>query len=699
MTTVRFINRREFVELTGAAAAGLLLACRVGRSEVARAAGDLDAWIHVGTDNWVTLTISESEMGQGVLTSLSQILADELDADWSTVRAVAAPADRAKYGQQSTGGSTSVRLDYDTLRKAGAGARQMLIGAAAAMWSVPAGECRTEPGVVLHDGSGRRATYGELADQASARPIPRDPPLKDPKDFRLIGKPVKRLDTHAKVTGTAVFGIDVRQPDMLIAVIAHPPVFGGAVQQFDATRAKQVPGVRDVVEVPTGVAVVADNLWAARNGRAALDVQWDDKGWGTLSSAKIREMLVELCPKGAVARNEGDATAAFAGAAKQVTAVYETPYLAHATMEPMTCVAHVGPDGCDIRVGTQAPTSTQDDAARITGLKAEQVSVQVEYLGGGFGRRSHTDFVMDAVYIAKAVGQPVKLIWMREDDMRAGRYRPVTYNELSAGLDADGWPVAWIHRIAGASIMAQFGPLKDGVDDSSVEGAANLPYRVQNLHVTYAKPDLPITTWWWRSVGSSQNAYVTECFLDEVARAAGKDPLEFRRHLLDGQPRLLRVLDTAAQHAGWGRPLPAGHAMGIAVHACFGSFVAQAAEVSLRSDRAPRVHRVVCAVDCGSVVNPDTIAAQMESGIIFGLSAALYGEITIENGGAVQSNFNNYPIVRMGEAPAIETHIVTSDDPLGGIGEPGTPPIAPAVCNAILALTGKPVRRLPIGTV
>jgi isoquinoline 1-oxidoreductase beta subunit len=699
MTTVHTLDRREFLQLTGAIGAGLLLACRVGRNEASRTAGELNAWIHIGTDGAVTLYISESEMGQGVLTSLSQILADELEADWSTVRAVPAPADRAKYGDQGTGGSTSVRLDYDTLRQAGAGARQLLVAAAAATWGVPAQECRAEQGAVLHEASGRRAGYGELAERASTLPMPKNPQLKDPKDFRYIGKSMKRLDSLEKVTGRAMFGIDVTVPDMLVAVVAHPPVVGGALRRFDATRAKAVPGVRDVVEIPTGVAVIADHFWAARAGRAALDAEWDDKGWGTLSSEKIAAMLREICPKGVTARREGDPEAALASAVRRLEAVYEAPYLAHATMEPMTCTAHVRPDGCDVWVGTQVPTGCQDVAARITGLTPEQVTVHTLYLGSGFGRRSQTDYVEEALHIAKAAGKPVKLIWTREDDTRAGRYRPIAYNELSAGLDAEGWPIAWVHRIASASIPEQPGPSGSGVDEAATMGASDLPYQVRSLHVTWARPDLPITTWWWRSVGSSQNAYVTECFLDELARAAGKDPLAYRRHLLAGHPRHLRVLETAAEKAGWGKPLPAGHAMGIAVHECFGSFVAQAAEVSLRDDRTVRVHRVVCAVDCGHVINPDTIEAQMQSGIMYGLSAALYGEITVADGQIVQSNYHNYPVVRMQDAPAVEVHIVTSGDALGGIGEVGLPAIAPAVCNAILALTGKPVRRLPIKTV
>jgi isoquinoline 1-oxidoreductase beta subunit len=694
------MDRREFLQVSGAVGVGLLIACRIARDEApSRKSGELNAWVHVGPDGTVTIAVSESEMGQGTMTAFAMIVADELDADWASVRAVHALADSAKYGSQSTGGSTSIRLGYDSIRKAGAAARELLVAAAAGQWGVPAGECRSELGAVLHEQSGRRARYGDLAERAATLPLPKEPQLKDPKTFRYVGKPVKRLDSHAKVTGAAVFGLDVRRPDLLVAQVVHPPVFGGAVKSIDATGAKAVPGVRDVVQIPTGVAVVATDFWAARKGREALTVEWDDKGWGTLSSAGITQALREIVRTGAVARSDGDAERASSGAAKRIEAVYEAPFLAHATMEPMNCTAHVRPDGCELWVGTQSQTSAQRVAARITGLPPASVVVHTEFLGGGFGRRSQTDFVEDAVHVSKTLGTPVKVVYTREDDMRAGWYRPIAYNEFVGGLDADGWPVAWIHRIASSSIVERFGPLPNGIDGTSIEGAANIPYGIPNVHVTYAKPDLPVTTWWWRSVGSSQNAYVTECFLDELARAGGHDPLAYRQRLLGGHPRHLTVLELAAEKAGWGRTPAEGHALGLAVHESFGAWVAQVADVSLEDDGTVRVHKVVCAVDCGQYINPDTIAAQMDSGVIFGLSAALSGEITIENGRAVQGNYHDYPVVRMRHAPAVETHIVPSEAPHGGIGEPGLPPTAPAVCNAIFALTGKPVRKLPIGKV
>jgi len=693
--TASTLDRRQFLQVSALAGAGLLIACRASRTEVPRAAGELNAWVHVGTDGLVTIAVSESEMGQGTMTAFAMIVADELEADWARVRAVHALADETRYGGQSTGGSTSIRIGYESIRQAGAAAREVLVAAAAAEWGVAASACRADASQVVHDETGRRLDYGALAGRASQLPLPRKPALKDPAAFRLIGQPTKRLDSPAKVNGSAVFGLDAKVPGLLVAQVVRPPVFGGAVGQVDATAARAVPGVVDVIEIPHGVAVVAESFWAAGLGRRALQVEWDDKNWGDLSSARITAMLEEIAGSGAVARNEGDVSRALAGAARRVEAVYEAPYLAHATMEPMNCTAHVRADHCDLWVPTQAQTSSVQAAARITGLAPDQITLHTLFLGGGFGRRSQTDFVEDAVHVSKLLGKPVKVVYTREDDMRAGFYRPVAYNELAAGLDAAGWPVAWEHRIASASITEQFGPLEDGIDPSAVEGAANLPYRVANLRVTYARPRLPITTWWWRSVGSSQNAWVTECFVDELARSGGHDPVAYRQRLLADQPRHLRVLNAAAEKIGWGGAVPEGHALGMAVHACFGSWVAQAADVTMEAD-GPRVHRVVCAVDCGQAINPSTIAAQMDSGVIYGLSAALWGQITLDAGRPRQTNFHDYRVLRMRETPRIETHIVNAGDAHGGIGEPGTPCIAPAVCNAVLALTGNPVRKLPI---
>jgi isoquinoline 1-oxidoreductase beta subunit len=559
----------------------------------------------------------------------------------------------------------------------------MLVAAAAAGWGVPRRQCVARAGAVFHERSGRQATYGELAERASALPRPRWPRLKDASEFRFIGQPVKRLDSGAKVDGTAVFGLDVRVPDMLVAVIAHAPVFGGVVKGHDGRRAREVPGVRDVVQVPTGVAVVADTSWAALSGRRVLDVQWDDQGWGKTSTEDLWDQLRELCPQGTEARAHGNPVEVLERAGRRVEGVYRAPYLAHATMEPMNCVAHVRPDACELWVGTQAPTRCQETAVEITGLSPEHVIVHTQYLGGGFGRRANTEVVAEAVHISKAVGRPVKLVYTREDDTRRGWYRPLAYNEMTAALDDEGWPSAWVHRIAAAP-------------GGAWDGAGNTPYQFRNFRVTYASARFPIPTWQWRAVGNTQNAYVVECFLDEVARAGGKDPVDLRLRLLAGHPRQLKVVATAAERSGWGSPLPAGRARGIAHSTCFGSVIAQVAEVSMKADGTPTVHRVVCVIDCGDVINPDTVRAQMESGIVYGLSAALYGQITIENGTAVQSNFHDYRILRMSEMPVIETHIIRSGARLGGIGEVATPPIVPAVCNAILALTGEPVRTLPL---
>ena len=710
LTTRTPVSRRKFLAVGSAAGAGLLIGFHVpvGRGndleallsdgDAADGLADLNAWVRIDSDNAVTLFVNESEMGQGVLTSLAMILAEELDADWTRVRSQEAPTDFAKYGRQSTGGSSSVRADYAGLRKAGAAARAMLIQAAADQWGVSPATCHAEGGVV-RSASGRRAAFGELADRAARVAPPENPPLKDKKDFRIIGKPTKRLDSEVKVTGRATFGIDVRTPGMLTAQVVHPPVFGGKVKSVDASRARRVPGVHDVVEIPTGVAIVADHFWAAKQARDVLSVTWDDGAAATLSTAEMFSQCRRIVSQGVDARRDGDAEAALAKTSKKISAVYEAPFLAHAPMEPLNCAADVRADRCEVWAPTQSPTSAQQMAAKITGLPESQVTVHTTFLGGGFGRRAENDFVADAVHVSKAVGQPVRVQWTREDGVHGGWYRPMAYNELAGAVGPDGWPTAFLCRVAGPSIFARFGPFKHGYDPSTVEGLENLPYAIPNVHVTAARLETPVTVLWWRSVGNSQNGWVAESFTDELAALAGKDPYEFRRHLLAQKPRHLRVLETAAMKAGWGTPLARGRARGIAVVDSFGSYVAEVAEVSINKDGTPRVHKVVCAVDCGDAVNPETVVAQMESGIIFGLSAALYGEITIENGRVRQGNFNDYPIVRIDEAPEIETHIVTSGDALGGIGEPGVPPLAPAVCNAIYALTGKRVRKLPIGKV
>ena len=599
--------------------------------------------------------------------------------------------------RQSTGGSTSIRTNHERLRIAGAAAREMLIAAAAARWGVQASECRAEDGQVVHTASGRSLSYGSLAEEAALLPAPDEPSLKDPADYRLVGRRMPRLDSPEKIDGSAVFGLDMTVPGTLTALVARPPAFGGSVRSFDATAALAVPGVRQVVEIPTGIVVAADGFWAAKRGRDSLTVEWDSGEFGDATDVSIRELCQKLADEGAVVTDKGDVVKAAAGAKTRVDAEYDAPFLAHATMEPMNCVAHVRGDGCDIWTGTQAQTSAQDIAAEITGLPLEQVRVHTLMLGGGFGRRSRNDFVAEAVHASKALGAPVKIVYTREDDMRAGSYRPVAYNRFSGAVDESGNPVAWEHRIVSPSIIRSIGGrLENGVDPTATENAGDLGYAIPNLKVTYTDPELPVSVHFWRSVSNSQNIYLTECFLDELAAAGGRDPLELRLSLLDAHPRRARALRLAADKAGWSDRRADGRALGCAVAECFGSVVAQVAEVEIVNGEV-RVPRVVCAIDCGTIVNPDTIEAQVESGIVYGLSAALYGQISIENGGAVEGNFDRYPILRMRDMPEVETHIIAEGDPVGGIGEVGLPCMAPAVCNALFAITGEPIRRLPIG--
>ena len=699
------MTRRDFLKAGTTAGTALVIGFhlplrepRFNLGEEVAASFKPNAFLEIGVDDTITVIVAESEMGQGVMTSLPMIVADELEADWSKVRAEFAGADRESFGFQITAGSSSIRRDFTPLRKAGAAAREMLIDAAARRWGVNRSSCHAENGKVIHTSSRRNFNYGELVGVASGLPVPENPPLKDPSEFRYIGRPMPRVDSPLKVDGSAAFGIDVKVPGMLIASIERCPVFGGRVARLDDSAARSVEGVHHVLEIESGVAVVATNTWAALQGRRALDVTWDEGPNAQLTSAEITRTFQQLAKsEGAIARNDGDALGVLAGAHSVTEAGYEVPYLAHATMEPMNCTADVRRDSCDVWAPTQNQTSTQDVAARITGLPRDAVTVHTMFLGGGFGRRSETDFVADAVEISKALGVPIKAVWSREDDIQHDFYRPATYNRFRAALGSDGWPVAWFHRIVGPSILASKGrELRDGIDRTSVEGAANIPYDIPNVRVEYVKADLPIPVGFWRSVGSSQNAFITESFIDELASLAGKDPYEYRLRLLASKRRHRRVLELAAENASWGKSLPSARHRGMAVHQSFGSFVAQVAEVSVSNTGEVRVHRVVCAIDCGTVVNPDTVRAQMESGIVYGLTAALKGEITIEGGRVKQSNFHDYPMLRMDEMPTVEVHIVDTRDRMGGVGEPGTPPIAPAVANAVFAATGKRVRRLPI---
>jgi isoquinoline 1-oxidoreductase beta subunit len=700
------VSRRSFLRRTGVAAGGLVISFHVPegkvRSLLASSAAPFEpnAFVRVGTDDSITVVIHKSEMGQGVYTSLPMLVAEELDVDVALVNVVASPAApeyAGSFGMMITGGSTSVMTTWQQMREAGATARSVLVQAAANRWGVDAGTLRTEAGAVM-GASGQRATYGELADDAATLPVPESVTLKDPKDFKIIGTDVKRLEGPSKVDGTAEFSIDVRLPDMLTAVVAHPPVCGGSLVSFDGSAAEAMPGVVKVKQVPSGVAVIAKDFWSASQARNALEIEWDTSAGEQFSTSGLLEEYRRLVETdGPVAEDEGDAVAGLASAAKTVEGVYEVPYLAHAPMEPLNAVAHHTADGCDIWAGTQAQTLDQMAAGQILGMSPDQIRVHTTLLGGGFGRRANatSDFVAEAVEVAKDEGVPVKTIWTREDDMMCGYYRPLFVHKVKAGVDEDGNVVGWHQRLAGQSIMA--GTFFGGgdIDPSSVEGSAGMPYEFTNRKIELHSPTTPVTVLWWRSVGHTHTGFVNESFIDEVAHLAGKDPFEFRRGLLQNHPRELAVLELAAEKAGWGKPLPDGHAHGIAMRKSFESYVAEVAEVSIE-DGKPRVHKVTTAIDCGIAVNPWGVEAQVESAIVYGLSAALYGEITLEGGRVQQSNFDSYPVLRMNEMPEIDVHIVESSEPPTGVGEPGVPPIAPAVTNAIFALTGQRIRRLPI---
>jgi isoquinoline 1-oxidoreductase subunit beta len=713
MSEILNLSRRDFLKSGAVAGGGLVLGLylplgnRIANAQQKGAGFAPNAFIRIGTDDSVTVIVNHSEMGQGVYTALPMLVAEELDADWSKVRVESAPVDPAynhtAFGMQMTGGSTSTWSEYDRLRKAGATARAMLVAAAAETWKVDPASLRTQNGYVIHDATNRRLSYGQLAEKASTMTPPQNVALKDPKDFKLIGRPTKRLDTPEKTNGKGKFGLDVTVPNMLVAVVARPPVFGGKVRSFNADRARAIAGVRQVVQIDRGVAVVADGFWPAKLGREALQVDWDEGPLATLDSGTQREQYAAMAKEsGAVAKKEGDAAAALSQAATKLEAVYEVPYLAHAPMEPLNCVADVRPDGCEVWTGTQFQTMDQMTAAQAAGLKPQQVKIHTMLLGGGFGRRAVPDshFVQEAVQVSKAIHAPVKVIWTREDDIRGGYYRPTAYHSMSAALGTDGKPIAWRHRVVCQSFMVgtpfESFAVKNGVDSIAVEGAVDLPYDVPNLQVEWKQAPGGVPTLWWRSVGHSHNAFAVESFLDELAHAAGKDPCEYRRSLLGKNERHRRALDLAAEKAGWGKALQQGRSRGIAVHDSFGSYIAQVAEVSVSNKGEVKVHRVVCAIDCGPTVNPDTIRAQMEGAIVFGLTAALYGAITFQNGRVQQRNFHDYQMLRMNEMPAVDVHIVPSNDKMGGVGEPGVPPIAPAVCNAIFAATGKRIRRLPI---
>lgn len=712
--TLPTASRRRFLQGSAAASLGLVVGFHwTPRNVMAQAAAAptmMNAFIRIAPDNTVTVLSKHLEMGQGVYTGLATIVAEELDADWAQIRAEGAPADAKLYNNlafgpvQGTGGSTAIANSWDQLRKAGATARAMLVAAAAEQWKVPVGEIAVNKGVVSHK-SGKKASFGQLAAKAATMTPPAEVQLKDPARFQYIGKSVARLDSRAKSNGTAQFTIDVKLPGTLTALLQRAPLFGATVKSFDASKAKAVPGVVDVVQISNGVAVLAKNFWAASKGREALVVEWDETNAEKRGSEQILAEYRELAKRpGLPARKDGNVEEAFAKAAKVIEATYDFPYLAHAPMEPLDCVVKYDASGAEIWAGDQFQTIDQMNAARVLGLKPEQVKINTLFAGGSFGRRANTvsDYIVEGAEIAKAIGgrAPVKLVWTREDDIQGGRYRPMYHHALKAGIDAQGNIIAWQHRIVGQSILAgtpfESVMVKDGIDHTSVEGAANLPYAIPNMSVELHTTKTGVPVLWWRSVGSTHTAFATEVFLDEIAAEMKQDPVALRRKLLAKHPRHLGVLNLVAEKAGWGKPLAKGRLRGVAVHESFNSFVAEVAEVALQPDGSWKVDKVVAAVDCGIAINPAIIRAQVESGIGFGLSATIKPGLSLKDGRVEQSNFHDYEVLRIHEMPKIEVHIVPSKEKPTGIGEPGTPPVAPAVANALMAGTKQVFRALPL---
>jgi isoquinoline 1-oxidoreductase subunit beta len=711
MTHMPEISRRFFITSVAAAGGGLALGFNLpaftAPAEAAANPAEVNAWVVIHPDDTVVIRVARSEMGQGITTSLPMLVAEELGCDWSKVRFEFPTADenlrrKRAWGEMSTGGSRSVRTSQEYLRKAGAVAREMLIAAAAAQWNIPAAECQAANSIVTHKPSGRTLRFGEVAEAAAKLPPTGEPKLKDRKDWTLIGTPKKRLDTADKVTGKPIFGIDVRVPNMLYAAIVQCPVFGGTVKSYDESKVRSRKGVRQVVALSDAVAIVADSWWQAKQAADVLSVAWDERQNGSVSSANIAELLRGglAATDAAVVRKSGNVDAALATAAKRIDADYGAPFLSHATMEPQNCTAHVTPDKVEIWVPTQSGEGALAAAAGAAEVPPEKVVVHKTMLGGGFGRRGAVqDYVKQAVLIAKAVGQPVKLLWSREEDIRHDFYRPAAMARFTAGLDASGMPIAWRVRVTGPSILANLFPqrLTNGVDASFANGfTEEMAYDVPNYEVSYAMRTTHVPVGFWRSVNHSQNGFFRESFIDEMAHAGGQDPYQYRRKLLSKDPVRLTLLDAVAQKAGWEKPAPQGVSRGIALVEAYGSLCAQVAEVSVGDKSGVKVHRVVAALDTGHVVNPEILRAQLESGIVYGMSAALYGTITIENGRVPQGNFDDYEMLRIAEMPAVETVLVPSGGFWGGGGELGVPPLAPALSNAIFAATGKRVRSLPL---
>ena len=703
------VSRRSLLKITSAAGGGLLFGFLLPGAGAVRAdatATDTfapDAFIRIDRSNVVTLIMPQVEMGQGIYTTLAMIVAEELDVDLPAMKVEAAPPNDALYANpalkfQITGGSTSVRAFWMTMRKAGADARDVLVQAAAKRWNVAPETCRTENGSVVHDPSGQRGTYGSLIDDTTGLKPGADVPLKDPAKFRLIGTPAKRLDTPDKVNGKAVYGIDVVPPGVKVATLASCPVFGGRVAHVDQKAAMAVPGVRQVVVLDDLVAVVGDHMWAAKQGLAALDVEWDEGANAGVNSAGIWASLRDVAKTpGVVAATTGD-PAIVAEGDGVIEQSYELPFLAHASLEPMNCTVHVQPDSCEVWVGNQVLTRAQAIAAKESGVPIERVTVHNHLIGGGFGRRLEVDGIGLAVRIAKQVEGPVKVVWTREEDIQHDMYRPIYHNRLAARLK-DGKPVAWRHQVTASSIMARFAPpaFRNGIDTDAIEGAVEIPYDIANRTVRYARHEPEaVPTAFWRGVGPNNNIFAVESFMDRLAKAADRDPVDFRRDLLGKQPRALAVLETATKAAGWKETLPPRSGRGVSLQSVFGSFVATVAQVRVGDDGRVKVERLTCAVDCGTIVNPDTVVAQIQGGLIFGLTAAMYGNITIEGGRVEQSNFNDYRMLRINETPQIDVHLVRNAEAPGGIGEPGTVSVQAAVNNAIYAATGIQLDRMPV---
>ncbi|HUQ07440.1 MAG TPA: xanthine dehydrogenase family protein molybdopterin-binding subunit [Kofleriaceae bacterium] len=706
------ISRRGFIAGTAAGTAGLVISfyvpnvVRAAPKAAAPALPPANAFLRIGTDDSVTVVLAHSEMGQGIWTGLAMLIAEELDCDWTKVRSEHAPASpvyaNPGLGLQMTGGSSSTNGEFDRYRTVGATAKVLLLQAAAARWKTKPAKLTATNGVITF--GSKTLTYGAVAEAAMKLPQPTAVKLKAPKEWKLIGTQVRRLDTPEKITGKAEFGIDVSFPGLRTAVVLRPPAFGATLTKFDGSKALAVPGVEQVVQTANGVAVVATNFWAAKQGRAAVQAEWSTPEGGGINTDKLMAEFHELSKtEGAKVTDTGKVKEAVDGAARRVEASYEVPYLAHAPMEPLNCTVKIDGDRCEIWTGTQFQTVDQMVAAQILGTTPDKVAIHTTFLGGGFGRRANpvSDFVSEAVIVAKAAGVPVKVVWTREDDVRGGYYRPAYVHRLRVGTDKNGMPEAWHHVVVGQSILAgtpfEKFLVHDGVDATSIEGVADSPYLegAKSKHVSLHSPKTPITVLWWRSVGNTHTAFAVECMIDELAHAAGKDPLAYRLALLEGAPRFARALETAASKAGWGTPPPAGRARGLAVHESFGSIIAECAEVSVEDGRI-KVHSVTAAVDCGTAVNPLGIQAQVQGSIAFGLSAALHGKLNLDGGAVIESNFHDYKVLRMHEMPAIDVHIIPSDAKMGGIGEPATAPIAPAVANAVFALTKQRLRTLPL---